>query len=221
MVVVVVCVSTPHEKYENLRKFEICSILPTKCMRNGFSHQYIVRIVREKTKNNKRNVKEMNIFYLSRDPKEIAKQLCDKHIVKMPLESAQMLSTSWWAKTKYNDETKFVLKQIYRPVHIGHPSTVWTMQTEANYLWHYDLFVAMLDEYSRRYNKVHGSSKLLELLKESPVEGGEFYPPPQCMPDEYKTEDTILAYRNYYINEKARFARYTNGTAPEWLEEYL
>tara|TARA_R100001510_G_C7602652_1_gene168754 strand:- start:408 stop:911 length:504 start_codon:yes stop_codon:yes gene_type:complete len=162
----------------------------------------------------------MNIFYLSKDPIEIAKQLCDKHIVKMPLESAQMLSTAWWSKTSFK-ESKNVLKNIYKPVHVGHPSTVWTMQTEGNYLWHYDLLVAMLNEYSRRYNKVHASSELLELLKESPVKGGEFYPPPQCMPDEYKCKDPIEAYRNYYINEKARFAKYTKGTAPQWLEEYL
>lgn len=195
-----------HLPYKMYEKWCLTPIYSEKCAR--------------KQKNNKWNVKEMNIFYLSKDPVEIAKQLCDKHIVKMPLESAQMLSTAWWGKSTYG-ESKMILKQLYKPVHIGHPSTLWTMQTEGNYRWHYDLFVAMLEEYSRRYNKVHGSSKLLELLKESPVKGGEFYPPPQCMPDEYKTDDTILAYRNYYINEKARFARYTNGTAPEWLEEYL
>lgn len=203
-----------------MRKDEKSHPTPHKMLKIPVSSELYSEKCDRDNKNNKWNVKEMNIFYLSKDPVEIAKQLCDKHIVKMPLESAQMLSTVWWGKTKYAD-TKLILKQLYKPVHIGHPSTLWTMQTEGNYRWHYNLFVAMLEEYTRRYNKVHASSKLLELLKESPIDGGEFYPPPQCMPVQYKTDDTILAYRNYYINEKARFARYTNGTAPEWLEEYL
>ena len=165
---------------------------------------------------------DMNIFYLHRDPKIIAQELCDKHIVKMPLESAQMLCTAWRAKTSpFDSEARQKLVGLYKAVHVKHPSTIWTYSSEGNYLWHFELFKAMLEEYTRRYNKVHASSKLLEQLAESTIKGGEFYPPPQCMPDEYKCEDTIQAYRNYYINEKARFARYTNGTAPDWLEEYL
>ena len=51
----------------------------------------------------------MNIFYIEKTPKEIAKNLCDKHIVKMPLESAQMLCTAWWCTTSFQD-TKLILK---------------------------------------------------------------------------------------------------------------
>lgn len=162
----------------------------------------------------------MNIFYIEKTPKEIAKNLCDKHIVKMPLESAQMLCTAWWCTTSFQD-TKLILKELYKPVHMGHPSTMWTMETEANYLWHFSLFKEMLDEYTRRYNKVHKSSRLLELLKESPIKGGDFYPPPQCMPDEYKCEDTIQAYRNYYTKDKSRIAKYNHSVVPEWMEEYI
>jgi len=160
----------------------------------------------------------MNIFYLDRDPKIIAQELCDKHIVKMPLESAQMLCTAWRAKTSpYDKVARQKLVGLYKAVHVKHPSTIWTYSSEGNYLWHFKLFKAMLEEYTRRYNKVHASSKLLKQLAESPMKGGEFYPPPQCMPDEYKCEDTIQAYRNYYIAEKKHFAKYKLGGKPEWL----
>ena len=118
----------------------------------------------------------MNLFVLDSDPVVAAQLQCDKHIVKMIVESAQMLSTahrmldgvetkrlskSGKTMSKYwelNDDREAVL---YKAVHMHHPCTIWTMDTLANYKWHYDHFIALCDEYKHRYNKVHATDTLL------------------------------------------------------------
>ena len=108
----------------------------------------------------------MNIFILNEDPVRSALDQCDKHIVKMPLESAQMLSTAHrildGTETKRPSKSgKTMVKYwtldsqfeniIYAVAHRGHPCTVWTMETKANYTWHYEHFVALSEEYKYRY----------------------------------------------------------------------
>ena len=61
----------------------------------------------------------MNIFFLSTDPEEAAKMACDRHSIKMILESAQMLSTVL-RQHGYDGET-----YIYGITHAKHPSTIW------------------------------------------------------------------------------------------------
>ena len=74
----------------------------------------------------------MNIFYLDRDPKIAAQMMCDKHVVKMILESAQMLSTAHrvWEGDKYADQYG-----LYKMAHKKHHSTLWVSSGEWNYLW--------------------------------------------------------------------------------------
>ena len=165
----------------------------------------------------------MNIFFLDRNPKIAAQMHCDKHVVKMVLEYAQILST---AHRVVDGDEAADREGLYKIAHKNHPSTAWARAGRGNYNWLSDLWGYLGNEYTHRYGKVHKAATK-EWLFYAPeyIPYKRFMaihtPPPQCMPDEYKTDDTILAYRNYYINEKARFARYTNGTAPEWLEEYL
>jgi hypothetical protein len=177
----------------------------------------------------------MNVFYLHKDPYEAARLMCDKHTPKMPVESGQMLSTVH----RYCDGTETIklnkagrrmkhwylddsLKEslLYKVAHLNHPSTIWTRQSDGNYAWHWHLFRAMLEEYTFRYGKVHKSSELLDILKTPPtnIPKGDFAPPPQCMPEQYKQEDAVIAYRNYYIGEKAGFAKWQKGRSiPEWF----
>lgn len=177
----------------------------------------------------------MNVFFLSKNPIDAALEMCDKHNVKMPVESGQMLSTvhryldgnQTWRLSKKGrqikhwkmfDENKE--KKLYKVVHLNHPSTIWTRQTLGNYLWHFELFKAMLDEYTFRYGKIHKSTELLEILKEPPqnIPKGDFTSPPLCMPDQYKQKNAVIAYRNYYIGEKANFAKWQKGREmPEWF----
>ena len=141
----------------------------------------------------------MNIFYLHRDPVIAAKVQYNKHVVKMILESAQMLCT---AHHEIMGEDADV---PYKRAHVNHPSTIWCRRSAENYTWLYDHFVALAEEYTKRYNKEHLSyikckDKLSILPGGLPYTG--FTEPPQCMPDEYKDKSSIIAYWNYYIGEK-------------------
>ena len=145
----------------------------------------------------------MNIFYLHSDPVKAAKLQYNKHVVKMILESAQMLCVAHHVYGNSNDVP-------YKEVHLNHPSTKWTRLCRANYMWLYDHMIALGDEYTKRYGKTHLTiTKCKEFLSKPPLNlpGGEFTEPPQAMPDEYKVEgDSITAYWNYYIGDKSHIA---------------
>ena len=145
----------------------------------------------------------MNIFYLHSDPVEAAKLQYNKHVVKMILESAQMLCVAHHVYGNSNDVP-------YKEVHLNHPSTKWTRLCRANYMWLYDHMIALGDEYTKRYGKTQLTiTKCKEFLSKPPLNlpGGEFTEPPQAMPDEYKVEgDSITSYWNYYIGDKSHIA---------------
>ena len=175
----------------------------------------------------------MNIFILDKSPGCAARQHCDKHVVKMIIESAQMLSTAHRILdgTEYQDKTRNGRRikrwrlnenddNFYKAVHMNHPCTIWTRKSKQNYEWHYELFIALCDEYTHRYGKVHETDrKLRELLKEPPknISDAGLTEWPQCMPDYCKDQDPIQAYRNYYIHEKKDFAVWTSRQTPNWF----
>ena len=145
----------------------------------------------------------MNIFYLSRDPHEAARLQCDRHVVKMILETAQLLSTA---------HVELDGRQVaYKATHKNHPSAVWVRSNPRHYRWTHQHLMALGREYERRYSKVHRTirehGKALETLPVAldPLFTGSeppFVHPPQCMPDECKNSDTVVAYQTYY-NYKA------------------
>lgn len=157
----------------------------------------------------------MNIFYLSNDPVECAQQHCDKHVVKMILETAQLLSNA-----HHMLDGDQVITPIYKLTHKNHPSAVWVRQRESHYRWLFSLWCALLDEYTYRYGKVHASTRLMCYLNKPPVNiefGGGFEPPPPAMPDEFKVASTIQSYRNYYMGPKRSFATWKKREAPAWF----
>ena len=79
--------------------------------------------------------------------------------------------------------------------------------------------ISLMQEYTCRYGKHHASERLVAPLRKNPttIPVVDFSDPPQCMPDYCKTEDTVSAYRYYYINEKASFAKWKNAKIPEWF----
>ena len=177
----------------------------------------------------------MNIFYLHEDPIQNAKWHIDKHIVKMPIEYAQLMSTAhrlldgemYLGKTaigrnikrwRLHDEREDIL---YKASHINHPSAIWVRESIENYFEMYKLYMAVLAEFTNRYGKVHGSSKPSIALIRPPsnipmVKGTQL---PQCMPEMCKVKNNpILAYRNYYIVEKNSFASWKNREIPEWFQ---
>ena len=88
----------------------------------------------------------MNRFIVDEDPKIIAESLCDQHIVKMPLEEAQMLCTALWHHAPEYAE----IWGLYKPVHQKHPCTLWAMHSRSNFMYAYRIYVAMLVEYTKR-----------------------------------------------------------------------
>ena len=140
----------------------------------------------------------MNIFYLDKCPDKAARLQYNKHVVKMILESAQMLCT---AHHHYGNGDNVP----YKKAHYNHPSTIWVRESDEHYDWLYNHMLALGREYNKRYNKEHLSIiKCKKPLFCSPkgIPYKKLVQPPQCMPDEYKNKCSIKAYWNYYIGEK-------------------
>jgi len=141
----------------------------------------------------------MNIFYLDEDPKLAAIYQYNKHVVKMILESAQMLCTAHHCIMGDDADVP------YKIAHKNHPSTIWARKSGQNYAWLYYHMMALGEEYYVRYGRKHLSitkcEDKLAILPGGILQTG-FTQPPQCMPDEYKDECSIQAYWNYYIGEK-------------------
>lgn len=161
----------------------------------------------------------MNRFIIDVEPSAIARQLCDKHVVKMPLEEAQMLCTALWHHAPIFAEKR----KIYKAVHKNHPCTLWAQENRSNYLWAWKLYDAMLKEYTHRYDKNHGAGKHRLLLKCSAnfIPEGELTQHPQCFSghDDLKTDEfwPVKAYRGFYNRDKVRFATYKERERPTWL----
>ncbi len=160
-------------------------------------------------------MKKMNIFYLHEDPKTCAEMHCDKHVVKMILEYAQLLSTAHHVV----DGTPSI--DCYKMTHKNHPSAIWARENRSNYMWLVELLDNLLMEYTLRYGKKHKTERsgIFNNLCSLPhgLKDGDFTHPPQCMDDYCKVEgNTIMAYRNYYIKEKSYMARWKFTQEPNW-----
>jgi len=181
----------------------------------------------------------MNIFVLSEDPTAAAVQQCDKHIVKMVLESAQMLCTAHrildgeetegpsysgkrivpkWTHPRHEDV-------MYRVVHRKHPCAIWTMISDSNYKWHYQHFVALCEEFTFRYGKRHKSDVLLrEILKRVPdnILVGDLTRHPLAMssnPECMIPENVVESYRLFYQTKQARFKMtWSKRSVPDWFQ---
>jgi len=182
----------------------------------------------------------MNIFILDEDPRIAASMHCDKHVPKMVLESAQMLSTAHrmldGVETKRRSKSGktmskyFMLSDVrehhlYNAVHFNHPCTVWTRESTQNYLWHYELFIALCDEYTKRYGKLHLTDRSLrEYLKPTPnnIPDIDMTPfrlamksNPECMNESAPVE----SYRKFYMTKQQRFKmEWKNAQTPYWFQ---
>lgn len=175
----------------------------------------------------------MNIFYIHTDPKICAQQHNNTHSNKMCTEYAQLMSTAhrvldgekrigltqsgrrqqqWFFNDKHKDDL------IYKASHVNHPSNVWTRHSHSNYNWLYEMWCHLLDEYTYRYGKIHGCSKLKDILKECPknIRQGEFTQPTPAMPDEFIVKDSVESYRMYYNKAKSHIGQWKNRSVPEW-----
>ena len=159
----------------------------------------------------------MNIFVLDKNPILAAQYHCDKHVVKMILETAQILSTSIRLQGNTSDNVN-----LYRITHRGHPCVQWAGQSLANMTWLYRLGVALCEEYTYRWGKYHNSEPIIQLCNQLMVYGdyefNHLTPFVQAMPDYCKDPDDVVdAYRTYYIMEKKHLLQYTKREKPSWI----
>lgn len=162
----------------------------------------------------------MNIFFLSLNPKEAAQFHGDKHVVKMILETAQMLYSAHWVLGSKLPEN------AYKLAHKNHPASIWTRTSLYNYLWLCSLGIWLCREYTFRYSKIHKTEEhILWLFENHPImKKKKFTTPPQCMPEQYKTKDIVEAYQIFYIESKLKerqIIKYTKREIPIFLKDLL
>lgn len=160
----------------------------------------------------------MNIFATSPDPVASAVALCDAHVVKMPIEAAQILGTVLRLAGATDDA-------LARVTHARHPCTLWAASSREAARWLLLHGVALCDEYTHRYGREHGvtprllaAAPLLDLLPDAPM-------PPFAMavPDDLLALPVHDAYRALLARKHAawreagkRPARWTRRDAPGW-----
>lgn len=156
----------------------------------------------------------MNIFVLDNNVKKCAQYHCDKHVIKMILESAQMLCSA--ISICNNVETP------YRPTHVNHPCSKWVRESKSNWIWLSSLAKELNAEYRIRYckNVNHKSYDVIKNLPEPNIEDIGLTEFKLAMPDEYKIQgDPISSYRKYYRVAKANILSYKNNSIPPFLKE--
>ena len=166
----------------------------------------------------------MNIFVLDCQPIAAAQMQCDKHVVKMCAESAQMLASA--LRRHGIDEALLPLTKAgtpYKSTHPHHPCTRWVGDTGTNFDWLCVHGLALCDEYYFRYRKIHACQKPIDEMRRANlshkiVPAGDQTPFPQALPDAFKCDNVVEAYRSYYKTK--HFAMWEMGRpAPEWWEQ--
>lgn len=139
---------------------------------------------------------------------------CDQHVVKMILESAQILCTVLHGRG---------VKAPYRPTHKKHPCVLWADASYANYAWLIQLARELHKEYRFRFgeNRLHASMRVIEFADDYTFESIGLTNFEQCVPEKYRVlENPVRAYRAYYKAEKLAFARWTRRAIPKCFQTY-
>ena len=159
----------------------------------------------------------MNIFFLDWDVEKNAQYHCDKHVVKMILETAQLLCGVHHVTA--HDTAHDTAHVPYKLSHKNHPCSIWARDSMSNYLYLCEIGLALCEEYTYRYGKRHKSQEVIEwcLMNKPQIQDVGFTTPPKAMPDEYKTEDVIESYRKYYLGAKKTFLTWKERKVPEWV----
>ena len=153
----------------------------------------------------------MNIFVLDTDPQIAARFMCNKHVVKMILESAQMLCSAF-----ENGEAP------YRRAYYNHPCTKWCGESRSNFEWASEHAIGLAKEYTFRYGKTHACEAGIRRMAEMSdmINSGSMTRFAQAMPDEYKNNASdVQAYRDYYWFDKRKNIQCEwnkTRSAPKW-----
>lgn len=163
----------------------------------------------------------MNIFVLDSDPIQAAKMHCDKHVVKMTTELYQQLGSAVRRHGAVDSQMPLTTKGTpLKGGHKHHPCTLWCGETRDNFIWAAIHGIALSMEYSYRYDKIHfchkGLIQLLNMFRLIPR--GPLTPFAQAMPDEYKNDNALIAYRTFYWEDKRLKFKcvWTKRDKPKW-----
>ncbi len=154
----------------------------------------------------------MNLFVSDPDPVVSASALADRHVVKMTLETAQMLSTVLRSQGHTDPD-------LYRATHARHPCTLWA-STPSGLAWTLAHGLALAAEYTRRFGKVHASERVITFaagyISDAPLPSGFV----AAVPDDLRALPVHEAYRETLRRKYAAWgplARWTRSSAPAWL----
>jgi len=131
----------------------------------------------------------MNIFKTNENPDICARDLDSKRLIKMILETAQLLSTAIY-KTGGTGP--------YRLTHASHPCSIWAAESDLNYRWLVTYFISLNKEYTLRYGRTHKSFSLLNQFTEyaDKMPKGPLVMVPNCTIFK-NIDDTLVAYQLY------------------------
>lgn len=183
-----------------------------------------------------------NVLYLDDDPEVAAKLHCDRHVGKMIMVTSQILSTVWHGQEleqlqlDWGPPVKGVpfgeLKCMYstlcgtticRPRHQAHPSVQWAALYGGNYAWLYRLGLALLAEFTYRFERIHSHTALIRFLELMPPAledtADKWCDAPAVVPVEFILDGVNESYQNYYIKEKTVPLQYTRRKPPRWLND--
>eukprot|EP00697_Spironema_sp_BW2_P017185 gnl/Spiro4/8767_TR4602_c0_g1_i1.p1 gnl/Spiro4/8767_TR4602_c0_g1~~gnl/Spiro4/8767_TR4602_c0_g1_i1.p1 ORF type:complete len:344 (-),score=120.29 gnl/Spiro4/8767_TR4602_c0_g1_i1:113-1087(-) len=179
----------------------------------------------------------MNIFILSLLIRECVEFMVDSHIVKMPLETIQLLySAHHWsaAQTAFMEANAPLVKdgsrRGYRLTHSKHPCSLWLRESPANYRWLVDYGRALCGEYEYRFERTHDAARHLQWLGKNPppysaeLRGLDKTEHKQCVPQWIKDLrlSVVDAYRVAYIHEKQgkiKMFAWRKRARPAWMDE--
>mgnify|MGYP003400845839 FL=1 len=155
----------------------------------------------------------MNIFILDKNMTKNAEYHCDKHVVKMITEYNQLLCSVYYF-------TKNIPDGIYKLTHQNHPCAKWTRESLSNWIWLRDMNLILCKEYTFRYNKTHKGELLCQSLIAPAIEDKGLTEFVQAIPEEYKSDNPVEAYRKYYNAEKRHIFSWKNREIPDWIKYF-
>lgn len=153
----------------------------------------------------------MNIFILDLDQQQNAKYYCDKHIIKMITESNQLLCSTYYF-------TDYIPNNIYKLFGKNHPCAKWVRESLSNWLWLRSMTLELCKEYTYRYEKVHKGESVCKTLEFPHIKDIGLTSFVQVMPEQYRNENIVTAYRKYYNGEKRNIFNWTKRNVPDWIE---
>lgn len=166
----------------------------------------------------------MNIFVLDKNPLTAATMLCDKHIIKMAVEASQMLCNCYDQNFLQQFAPLTTKGTPRKHSHYNHPCSKWARMSENNFRWLLINGIGICDEHIKRFGGDKTLTRCVLYWCRDNMHNLYFSqvfltPFALCMPDEYKSNDAVVSYRNFYLEEKRNIAEWKLGNEPVWWKK--